>query len=103
MNFNPETCYRINENEQDGLPKIHAQVIGYGLAEKLFELMDNRTQRSVPEKWAGDLKINYTLGGKLKNDQIITLNIFNKAKISKIYNVIGVIKGSIEPGWDLYI
>jgi N-acetylated-alpha-linked acidic dipeptidase len=93
-----ETCYRINENEQNGLPKIHAQVIGYGLAEKLLQLIDNETTSTVPQKWKGDLKVNYTLGGKLKNDQKITLNIFNKPKISKIYNVIGTIKGSIEPG-----
>ena len=33
----------------------------------------------------------------------MTLNVFNKRKIAKTYNVMGLIKGEIEPGIPIII
>jgi len=84
------------------LPKIAAQVIGYKIAEELFNLLEtNRQQQQVPVTWCGQLKTIYKFGGPLKYQKTLTLNVYNQRSIRKIYNVMGVIKGSSEP--DRYV
>ena len=55
----------------------------------------------APIDWAGDLNMTYIFGGKLKNNRSLSLNVFNERKIAKIWNVLGMIKGSQEP--DRYV
>ncbi len=91
-------------------------MIGYGLAIELFKLIDEN--QKVKDTWAGIMEVNYSYGGKIKNGQYaskiiltnnkrinlvfnlrkIVLNVFNQRKVSKTYNVIGMIKGTVEPG-----
>ena len=58
-------AYRINENDAEGLPKIVAQVIGYGLAQEIFSLMDD--SKLAPPDWKGEMNVSYAFGGQLKN------------------------------------
>lgn len=59
------SAYRRNESDHEklGLPNIPAQVIGYGLAEKIFRLLENN--KKVYSSWNGELNTSYTYGGKL--------------------------------------
>jgi N-acetylated-alpha-linked acidic dipeptidase len=95
-----EYAYRNKSLESSFLPNIPAQVISYKYAYDLFKLIEpNKNQ--VKSDWRGDFNLTYTYGGKLANNRKLRLNVFNKRKIEKTYNVIGVIEGSIEP--DRYI
>ena len=44
------------------------------------------------------MSAKYTFGGKLQGGRLLTLNVYNKRKIAKTYNVIGIIRGELEPG-----
>ncbi len=73
-------------------------MIGYDLAGKLFKLIEGSTLLP-PKSWIGSLSnVTYKLGGSLDQKRSIMLNVFNERKISKIYNVIGMIRGTVEPG-----
>jgi hypothetical protein len=61
----------------------------------------DKDSKMAPIDWRGDLNVTYTFGGKLKNNRSLTLNVFNQRKIAKIWNVLGMIKGSQEP--DRYV
>lgn len=63
--------------------------------------MDHSKSKVVPYDWQGDLTMTYSFGGKLKDSKSLTLNVFNQRKVSKIWNVIGMIEGSSEP--DRYV
>ena len=77
--FNKEVClliydfedsvFRLNQSDIHGLPKIPAQVIGYGLAIELFKLFDENSK--VIDSWAGIMKVTYTYGGKLKDGKYV--------------------------------
>ena len=49
------------------MPNILAQVIGYGLAEELLNLIE--CNKSAPDNWKGQLNASYCLGGRLKNNK----------------------------------
>jgi N-acetylated-alpha-linked acidic dipeptidase len=96
-----EYSYRNNENKINELPKILATVIGYKHARKIFKLLENNEQVENND-WKGSLaNIKYTYGGKLKLNKKLKININNYREINKIYNVIGILNGYIEP--DQYI
>ncbi len=61
----------------------------------------NESSTQVPESWKGDLNVTYSFGGKFKDKKSITLNVYNQRKISKVWNVLGMIKGETEP--DRYL
>lgn len=82
------------------LPKIAAQVIGYKIAEELFNLILD-TSQLAPEKWRGQLNVRYTFGGAFKSNKKLTLNVYNKKNVSEIHNVMSVMRGTSEP--DKYI
>lgn len=63
--------------------------------------MDHDKSKVVPADWQGDLAMTYSFGGKLKDGKSLTLNVFNQRKVSRIWNVIGMIEGSTEP--DRYV
>ena len=48
------------------MPKIPAQVIGYGVAYEIFKLLEHNAN-SVENDWAGELNMTYTYGGELKD------------------------------------
>jgi len=50
------------------LPKIPAQVIGYGIANQLMNLIDTK-EKIVPEKWQGAMDTIYSFGGKFKENK----------------------------------
>jgi hypothetical protein len=80
---------------------IPAQVIGYGLAYRIFKLMEANGLAVRDENWKGEFNMTYTYGGKLEAGRLLTLNVFNKRRIAKTYNVMGLIKGTVEPGLAL--
>ena len=98
-----DSAYRIDVKDQSGLPKIMAQCIGYGLAAEIFNLFKNENSSiSIPKDWYGYMKnVSYAFGGTLRMNRKIMLNVYNAKKVSKIYNVVGTIKGSFEP--DRYV
>lgn len=97
-----EYGYRIDDDKvNEILPNIPAQVIGYSVAYDLFKLIENNVQ--VKNEWKGELNMSYTYGGKLKDNKLITLNVFNQREIRKTYNVMGFIEGSDEPGKFFFI
>jgi N-acetylated-alpha-linked acidic dipeptidase len=63
-----KTAYRIHVNQSKYLLKIPGQVIGYGLAQEILNMVDQGGEL-VPEKWRGDLNARYTFGGKLKDNK----------------------------------
>ncbi len=79
------------------MPNIPAQVIGYNDAWKLFELIEFN-KNEVTNNWKGEFNLTYTYGGKLRDNRKIRLNVYNQRKMAKTYNVIGIIKGELEPG-----
>lgn len=93
-----ESAHRVPE---PNLPKIAAQVVGYGVAEELFNMLQESGTKMAPTDWHGQMKVNYTFGGRLSGDRTLVLNVYNHKNISKIYNVGGMIKGDSEP--DRYV
>jgi N-acetylated-alpha-linked acidic dipeptidase len=83
---------RLNENEIS-LPKIPVLPIGYGATQEIFKQMTGKTQ--VPIKWQGGLPFTYRIegGDALK----LRINVQQKRKIQRIYNVIGTLKGKTNP------
>ena len=63
---------------------------------KLIEPTGNR----VIKDWIGGFNLTYTYGGKLRDGNKLVLNVFNQNRIEKTWNVMGLIKGEIEPGND---
>ncbi len=82
------------------MPNIPAQVIGYNDAYVLFKLIESNNNQ-VKDDWRGEFNLTYTYGGKLSQNKKIRLNVFNQRRIAKTYNVIGCIRGELEP--DRYV
>lgn len=95
-----EYAYRQEPNNKY-IPDIPAQVIGYKYAYDLFKLIETNDNKVKDSDWIGEFNLTYTYGGKLKDGKKIRLNVYNERKVKKTYNVVGVIKGEIEP--DRYI
>ncbi|XP_068220182.1 N-acetylated-alpha-linked acidic dipeptidase 2-like [Palaemon carinicauda] len=96
-----EHAYRVNE-EDAGLPNIPCQPIGYDDARVILEKMGGQ---APPEDWVGGLKgLPYNLGPEMAQefkDHSIRLQSHNSRKIHRSYNVVGTIKGEVEP--DRYV
>ena len=61
--------FRDQEMLTKTLAKIQAQVIGYGLACKIFQLFENN--REVISDWRGELQnCTYKYGGRLLNQKL---------------------------------
>ncbi|XP_076360320.1 N-acetylated-alpha-linked acidic dipeptidase 2-like [Tachypleus tridentatus] len=87
--------------EEVKLPRIPCQPIGYGDAQNILKLMDGQ---AVPDNWKGLLNITYRYGPGFKpesNARKLRLVVNNEYTSKIIYNVIGVIRGSVEP--DRYV
>ncbi|XP_007936242.1 N-acetylated-alpha-linked acidic dipeptidase 2 [Orycteropus afer afer] len=97
-----EYAFRLDVEEGVGIPKIPVHPIGYNDAEKILRHVGGPAPPD--ESWKGSLNVNYNIGpGFTGNDSFrkIRMHVHNTNKITKIYNVIGIIRGSVEP--DRYV
>ena len=89
-------------NAQGILPKIPCQPIGYRDAKRFMQYLGGK---SVPETWKGGLiGIEYKIGGYFTEDCkdcIVKISTHNYLESKLSPNVIGYIKGAIEP--DRYV
>ncbi|XP_076313900.1 N-acetylated-alpha-linked acidic dipeptidase 2-like [Tachypleus tridentatus] len=83
------------------LPKIPSQPIGYGDARNILSLLSGQP---APTNWSGGFNITLHLGPGFAgddSDKRIRLQVYNKFNQTVNYNVIGYIRGDIEP--DRYV
>ncbi|KAM9302182.1 aminopeptidase NAALADL1 [Gastrophryne carolinensis] len=95
--------YRINESDIPGIPPIPSQPIGFGIARSLICALNGE---DAPEGWQGGLSCPYKIGSGFRPDgpysgSDVQVNVYNYATIKSSANVMGIIRGSVEP--DRYI
>ncbi|CAF1641949.1 unnamed protein product, partial [Rotaria sordida] len=91
--------YRLKEENVKYLPKIPAQPIGYAEAQVILQYLEGN---EVPVQWRGALpNVTYRYGGELHNVSTIEVKTYNRLQRKDTYDVIGIMKGDIEP--DRYI
>ncbi|XP_033833338.1 N-acetylated-alpha-linked acidic dipeptidase 2 [Periophthalmus magnuspinnatus] len=96
-----EYTYRYKLEEGVGLPKIPVHPIGYHDA---IYLLKNMGGQIPTNNWKGALNVSYRTGPGFINDYknfSVRLNIHTNNQVTRIYNVIGKIRGALEP--DRYI
>ncbi|XP_059786581.1 N-acetylated-alpha-linked acidic dipeptidase 2 isoform X3 [Balaenoptera ricei] len=97
-----EYTFRLDVEEGVGIPQIPVHPIGYNDAEILLRYLGGTAPPD--ESWKGSLKVNYNIGpGFIGHDSFrkVRMHVHNINKITRIYNVIGTIRGSVEP--DRYV
>ncbi|XP_053729313.1 N-acetylated-alpha-linked acidic dipeptidase 2 isoform X1 [Synchiropus splendidus] len=96
-----EYTYRFNKEKGVGLPTIPVHPIGYHDA---IHLLKNMGGGIPPNNWKGSLNVSYRIGpgftDEFKN-QKVRMNIYSNNQVTRIYNVIGKIRGAVEP--DRYV
>ncbi|XP_078289136.1 glutamate carboxypeptidase 2 isoform X2 [Panthera onca] len=95
-----EYAYRRGITEAVGLPSIPVHPVGYYDAQKFLEKMGG----SAPpdSSWKGSLQVPYNVGpGFIGNfsTQKVKMHVHSNNKVTRIYNVIGTLRGAVEPGW----
>ncbi|XP_033103991.1 putative N-acetylated-alpha-linked acidic dipeptidase [Anneissia japonica] len=91
-------AYRQTE-EHAGLPRIPVHCICADDAERILREMGGD---DVPDSWIGGLNISYKFGPTFKNpNRTVKLEVTSIKENRPVYNVIGMIKGKVEP--DRYI
>lgn len=97
-----EYAYRSSVKDGVGLPKIPVHPIGYSDAEMLLK---NLGGTPAPNNiWKGGLNISYNIGPGYSGShakQKVRMRIQTYNEIRRVYNVIGTIKGAVEP--DRYV
>ncbi|XP_040819991.1 putative N-acetylated-alpha-linked acidic dipeptidase isoform X1 [Ochotona curzoniae] len=97
-----EYAYRRAMTEAVGIPSIPVHPIGYNDAQKLLENMGGLPP---PESsWKGGLNVPYNVGPGFAGNfstQKIKMQIHSVSKVTGIYNVIGTLRGAVEP--DRYV
>ena len=93
-------AYRLDEEDRMAyLPSIPVQPFGYTDAEVILR---NMSGIEAPESWQGGIKdLKYLIGGSLKNNGKLEIEVNNKLEERVSSNVIGVIHGAVEP--DRYV
>ncbi|XP_064892144.1 N-acetylated-alpha-linked acidic dipeptidase 2 isoform X4 [Columba livia] len=97
-----EYTFRYKVNEGVGIPKIPVHPIGYHDAEVLLRAMGGRA--APDSSWKGSLNVPYNIGpGFAGNSSTrkVRMHVHTNNKIARIYNVIGILRGAVEP--DRYI
>ncbi|XP_033116907.1 N-acetylated-alpha-linked acidic dipeptidase 2-like [Anneissia japonica] len=95
-----EYAYRLKP-EEVGLPKILVYPIGFGDAEQLLSKMKGKEK---PTWWSGGLNITYKIGPGFAapyNNFRVRILINSKLIRKWTYNVVGYIRGEVEP--DRYV
>ncbi|XP_028904413.1 N-acetylated-alpha-linked acidic dipeptidase 2-like isoform X2 [Ornithorhynchus anatinus] len=97
-----EYTFRHEVGEGVGIPKIPVHPIGFHDAAKLLRNMGGPPP---PDSgWKGNLNVSYNIGpGFVGEDSSrkVRMHVHNYNKITRIYNVIGTIRGAVEP--DRYV
>ncbi|NXV00431.1 NALD2 dipeptidase, partial [Cettia cetti] len=97
-----EYIFRHKVNEGVGIPKIPVHPIGYHDAEVLLRAMGGPA--APDNSWKGSLNVSYNIGpGFTGNSSTrkVRMHVHTSNKITRIYNVIGILRGALEP--DRYI
>ncbi|XP_027901238.1 N-acetylated-alpha-linked acidic dipeptidase 2 [Xiphophorus couchianus] len=92
-----EYTYRLNPEEGVGLPKIPVHPIGFHDA---IHLLKNMGGQIPPNSWKGALNVSYKTGPGFTEDfksHKVRMNIYSNNQVTRIYNVIGKIRGALEP------
>uniref|UniRef100_A0A8C5YXV7 Aminopeptidase NAALADL1 n=1 Tax=Marmota marmota marmota TaxID=9994 RepID=A0A8C5YXV7_MARMA len=87
-----EYAYRHDITEAVGLPNIPVHPIGYYDAQRLLD------------SWKGGLKVPYNVGPGFTGNfstQKVKMHIHSNSEVTRIYNVIGTLRGAMEP--DRYV
>ncbi|KAM4692820.1 aminopeptidase NAALADL1-like [Discoglossus pictus] len=95
--------YRINETQIKGLSPIPAQPIGFQDAKTLICSLAGP---AAPANWQGSLGCEYNIGPGFNTSSTfsgseVQVNVYNNRTIKSSANVMGIIKGAVEP--DRYI
>uniref|UniRef100_A0A8C1J270 Aminopeptidase NAALADL1 n=1 Tax=Cyprinus carpio TaxID=7962 RepID=A0A8C1J270_CYPCA len=96
-----EYTYRSGLEDAVGLPKIPVHPIGYHDAVHLLQHMGGPLP---PDNWKGALNVSYRIGPGFMdglNQNKVRMNIHTNNQVTRIYNVIGWIRGAVEP--DRYV
>ncbi|XP_051923665.1 aminopeptidase NAALADL1 [Hippocampus zosterae] len=99
-----EKTYRIPEEKITGIPPIPIQPIGY---EDAYTLICELGGGQAPVEWQGAFNCTYNVGGpgfrpsSAFNNSDVKLAVFNNGQLKNSSNVMGVIRGSVEP--DRYV
>ncbi|NXV76816.1 FOLH1 carboxypeptidase, partial [Atlantisia rogersi] len=97
-----EYTYRLDKASGVGLPKIPVHPIGYQDAEVLLRNMGGYAPPH--SSWKGNLNVSYNVGpGFTANysTRSVKMHVHSQNEITRIYNVIGTIRGTVEP--DRYV
>ncbi|XP_026573485.1 N-acetylated-alpha-linked acidic dipeptidase-like protein [Pseudonaja textilis] len=96
--------YRIPEDQISGISTIPIQPIGFEDARELICNLDGPKAKAA---WQGALGCDYHLGpgfrenGSFSNTSKVQVSVYNWRQIKPSSNVLGVIRGSVEP--DRYV
>ncbi|XP_048838072.1 N-acetylated-alpha-linked acidic dipeptidase 2 [Brienomyrus brachyistius] len=93
--------YRYSIQEGAGLPNIPVHPIGYHDA---VNLLRNMGGPIPPNNWKGALNVSYKIGPGFTPEfskHKVRMNIHINHQVTRIYNVIGKIRGAVEP--DRYV
>ncbi|XP_065804720.1 aminopeptidase NAALADL1 [Labrus bergylta] len=99
-----EKTYRIPVKDITGIPPIPIQPIGF---EDAFILICELGGKAAPKTWQGGFNCTYNFGGpgfrstSDFNASDVKLDIFNYGEVKNSSNVMGIIRGSVEP--DRYV
>lgn len=92
-----EYTYRFSLDKGVGLPKIPVHPIGYSDA---VHLLKNMGGAFPPPGWKGALNVSYRIGPGFIGDfalNKVRMNVHSYNQVTRIYNVIGQIRGAQEP------
>uniref|UniRef100_A0A8C0G0H0 Glutamate carboxypeptidase 2 n=1 Tax=Bubo bubo TaxID=30461 RepID=A0A8C0G0H0_BUBBB len=97
-----EYTYRLDKASGVGLPKIPVHPIGYHDAELLLRNMGGYAPPH--SSWKGNLNVSYNVGPGFTTNystRKVKMHIHSNNEVRRIYNVIGTIRGTVEP--DRYV
>ncbi|MBN3309437.1 NALDL protein, partial [Amia calva] len=98
-----EHTYRRPESEVEWMAPVPTQPIGFEDAQKLICELQGAV---APDAWQGALQCEYRLGPGFRatgsfNGSDVQVNVYNRRGIHDSDNVMGLIRGSVEP--DRYV
>ncbi|XP_058886522.1 aminopeptidase NAALADL1-like [Acipenser ruthenus] len=98
-----EHTYRMPVSDITGIPPIATQPIGF---EDAYALICKLDGDEAPAVWQGSFNCTYKLGPGFSNTSAfansdVQVNVYNKEEMKDSANVMGVIRGSVEP--DRYV
>ncbi|XP_045891609.1 aminopeptidase NAALADL1 [Micropterus dolomieu] len=99
-----EDTYRIPVKNITGIPPIPIQPIGF---EDAYRLICELGGQAAPAQWQGAFNCSYNFGSpgfkhtSAFNNSDVKMEIFNYEEVKNSSNVMGVIRGSVEP--DRYV